>query len=300
MKMEYFSRTYSALVWSWFQVVAAWTLVIHYRSRQLLVAQTLAVLNRFAYRCNRYDSRRDFIYAMKTELIRRWYQRGLCSSLTVDVQTQHCYKCGRTGKYDDENECWSCAGTGVYDQTKLLRFEFPISGHLFVWHQPEGMVLMRYRYKLTSDVGGIYQRYEVPDWKDPDRNTINRLSAIVNLYLAGKIPAPNQQNSVFGAFFTDLSWIVRRLKFGMQMRMDSLYRLLISTVCRLSRHVVSEENFENYEEIVQYSTYRDHFLSCHRCGLRIREGTKIEIKKLREVMFPEREYAPGDGNEIPF
>lgn len=82
---------------------------------------------------------KEAIYALKTLVIRDFYERGCCMAVTKHLQTLTCwhdweYLNGWT------DVCRKCEGTGIYASHELYQFVFDIGGRTYVWHQPVNLV----------------------------------------------------------------------------------------------------------------------------------------------------------------
>jgi len=79
------------------------------------------------------------IYDLKSLVIRDFYLRGYCVSVTKHLQTLPCW---HSWEYNEgwEDICAKCQGSGIYAQHELYQFVFDIKGRTYVWHQPVSLV----------------------------------------------------------------------------------------------------------------------------------------------------------------
>ena len=101
-------------------------------------ARCMFYLNRLVGSLPRSE-RREVIYALKSALVKQFYQSGFCRSVSVHIQELSCWHTEgyNNGYYD---ECPKCYNTGVYASHKLYQFVFDIRGRTYVWHQPVSLV----------------------------------------------------------------------------------------------------------------------------------------------------------------
>lgn len=97
------------------------------------------------------------IYALKNLVIRHFYERGFCTSVTASKQDLICFRCGGDGIDpeggwifgDSNHECERCGGSGIYNTVYLYDFTFDIGGQRYQWHQPQALV--NWPVATTSD-----------------------------------------------------------------------------------------------------------------------------------------------------
>ena len=95
------------------------------------------------------------IYALKNLVIRHFYERGFCTSVTASKQDLICFRCGGDGEdpegweWAGRTECERCGGSGIYNTVYLYDFTFDIGGQRYQWHQPQELV--NWPVATTSD-----------------------------------------------------------------------------------------------------------------------------------------------------
>lgn len=94
--------------------------------------------------------KKHLIYQFKNHLVRLFYEQGLCTQTTLQVQQMECWDCNGTGEDCNDNLCMKCGGTGVYRQHQLYRLVFDVQGRRYVWHQPKGLVTFPVRIAMAG------------------------------------------------------------------------------------------------------------------------------------------------------
>lgn len=121
-------------------------------------AQSLFALNRHA-RSDRGG--RASIYALKSKLIKLFYDQGRCAGVTLHKQTLECtsrwHWMGSFADDDDDSDdsgCPKCGGTGIYRETLLFNFHFVFEDRAYSWHQPAQLATW---FPIgQSQIGGTY------------------------------------------------------------------------------------------------------------------------------------------------
>lgn len=111
-----------------------------YSSSPALVAKAMQRLNQHAHQRH---SGRDVIYALKSALLRYWYQRGLLVHVARVRQVLTCNACGGDGWEGDWKHgdlCRRCSGTGIWREYWLLELTYDIEGQRYTFHQPQHLV----------------------------------------------------------------------------------------------------------------------------------------------------------------
>lgn len=111
------------------------------------VAFCMFQLNRHA---RQGRDKKHLIYQFKNHLVRLFYEQGLCTQTTLQVQKMECWDCNGTGEDWHDEPCWKCGGTGIYRQHHLYRFVFDVQGRRYVWHQPKGLVTFPVRVAMAG------------------------------------------------------------------------------------------------------------------------------------------------------
>lgn len=124
----------------------------HASTRRKLAMDALFVMNRNV-RSVRGDMQ-EWVYDLKSKVIRFWYEQGDCSRIRIHRHTKECWGCDGTGWYESwygrGNECYRCAGTGIYSETLLVEFTFDY-GRPYVWHQPERLTWWLAETSVTNE-----------------------------------------------------------------------------------------------------------------------------------------------------